>query len=175
MSKSSDKRAAALAKMTGFQESTDLEVTLPPGGKLEKDLGIALRAASAAGGRFVENMVKAGGILIELKETATHGEWLPLLERNGLKARTAQEMMRRALTNPKYADRRVFPATLGEYDAEIGMKTKGAGRQGGTVQGAREGILRSVRRYLQGLSPNKRESAFLELAQDINKIMEELK
>lgn len=178
-----EKRAAKLAEMAGgSQEPVDLVLQQPPadGGAadLEKKFAASLAAYRSAGARAVENYLVAGRALIKLKDLyGDHGEWLPLLERNQMVIRTAQEMMKRtrAWDAGKYADARVFPPTLYELDIMVGIRNTKSGSRDDTVtvDDAREKVVKTVRKFLAAVTGKTREKQFQLLAEELNAIMEE--
>ncbi len=69
-----------------------------PPDDLESCIREAFNAAVTLGRRAVEEAHLCGTLLIEAKLWTEHGEWLPLLARVGIAARTAQRFMRLADT-----------------------------------------------------------------------------
>ena len=67
-----------------------------PPDDLESCIREAFNAAVTLGRRAVEEAHLCGTLLIEAKLWTEHGEWLPLLARVGIAARTAQRFMRLA-------------------------------------------------------------------------------
>ena len=61
---------------------------------LAGDVAGAVKRYERASAEAVDAYLEAGRLLAEAKEAADHGEWLPFLEAAGVKARTAQRMMR---------------------------------------------------------------------------------
>ena len=63
---------------------------------------LASDAAEEAGRTNVEKSIEAGHLLLQAKNDCPHGQWLPFLDRAGVKSRWAQILMRLARSGAKY-------------------------------------------------------------------------
>jgi hypothetical protein len=125
-----DERGEAMTT-TAEREQTTLDLDF-----LGKRVARMLFDAETATDKARDLRAEAGRLLVEAKELLGHGQWLPWLEKHGIKARTAQASMKlagmsederaearaeHARRNRESTQRRGDKRTSDAHDAEVAM------------------------------------------------------
>lgn len=128
MKKQSMKKQSAKVKPVKQRPRTD--VVIDVGGRPIDTIEAEIRTEVAACERDLtaglQHALAAGRLLIELKDRAGHGKFLPAVERCGLKPRTAQDYMRVAKHWPEI-EKYATSAHLTLREAIVGLTRVGAG------------------------------------------------
>ncbi len=122
----SERKVKQLAKRVRATKANIIEVGGRPVDTIEAEIRVEVAACETALTKGLTHALKAGWLLIELKGRVEHGEFLPAVERCGLKPRTAQDYMRVATRWPEI-EKYATSAHLTLREAIAGLTRVGAG------------------------------------------------